>query len=114
MPPTNSQTETSLRRALRGEGYALSGLRPFGQNGVDIIASRGKEEIFIEVSGYKASGPQRSRDFYEEFFHTVARLNDGVKTVVMALPKEFKVGMPQRVKGHMRAWKRIGKAFSGA
>ena len=77
MGPTNPETEDSLRRALSAEGYHVSPKRPHGENGVDIIATKGGPAFHIEVIGFKKQGAQRSKDFYEEFFHAVARLDDG-------------------------------------
>ena len=75
------------------------------------MATKHGEAFHIEVIGYKSSGPARAKDFYEVFFRAVSRLNDGATHCVIALPKQFETGLPQRAKQHRIAWKRIGDAF---
>jgi hypothetical protein len=57
---SNEETEKCLRACLTAEGYALSVLRAHGQTGVDTLAKRGDEEVFIEVIGFKQSPPARA------------------------------------------------------
>ena len=107
----NEDIEKSLRKRLEDEGYTLSKLRNWGETGVDILATKDGETFHIEVIGYKSSGPARAKDFYEVFFRAVSRLNDGATHCVIALPNLFEKGLPQRVKQHEIAWKRIGDVF---
>ena len=107
----NEDVEKRLRDMLEAEDYALSKLRNWGETGVDILATKDGETFHIEVIGYKSSGPARAKDFYEVFFRAVSRLNDGAAHCVIALPKQFKTGLPQRARQHGIAWKRIGDAF---
>ena len=107
----NKDTEKCLRELLILEGYELNKPRSFGENGVDIFAKRDGEILHIEVTGYKSSGPARAKDFYEIFFRTISRLNDGATNCIIALPKQAELGLPQRSKQHGIAWKRIGIAF---
>ncbi|MCP6720420.1 MAG: hypothetical protein KJI72_03855 [Patescibacteria group bacterium] len=109
---SNKKTEDVLRKILKKEKFEIEGKRKKpGETGVDIIASKAKKKYFIEVIGYKRSGPQRTRDFCQGFFQTVSRLNDGARHIVFAMPIEFKRGMFQRVNQYRISWKRIGKAF---
>ena len=109
---TNPGTENCLRKLLKKEGYTLSDAKACGETGTDIIAIRNNEELYIEVIGYKNKGPSRAKDFYEVFFRAVSRLNNkNCKHCIIALPVNFKIGLPQRVKQHEVAWHRIGKAF---
>lgn len=108
----NKDVEKSLRCFLQSNGYKLEiPERTFGETGVDIIASRGVERWYVEVIGYKKSPPARSRDFYEVFFRAISRLKDGAKHIVIALPKNFRIGLPQRVRQYGVAWQKIGDAF---
>jgi Holliday junction resolvase-like predicted endonuclease len=108
---SNEQTEECLRACLIAEGYTLSVLRAHGQTGVDILAKKGDEEVFIEVIGFKQSPPARAKDFYEVFFRAVSRLVNGAKHCVIALPRRSELGLPARAKHYGDAWPRIGKAF---
>ena len=110
-PVSNNLVETCLRNILKEEGFKLNPKRGNGERGVDIIASKGGVSHYIEVIGAKKQGPARSKDFYEGFFRTVSRLNDGAKNCALALPDSFGKGMNRRVKQHFEAWKRIGAAF---
>lgn len=109
---TNPETENCLRKLLEKEGYSLSDAKTSGQTGTDIIATRKNEELYIEVIGYKKSPPARAKDFYEVFFRVVSRLNNrNCKSCIIALPDNFKTGLPQRVKQHEVAWNRIADVF---
>jgi hypothetical protein len=109
---TNPETENCLRKLLKKEGYALSDVKVQGETGTDIIAVKNKKELHIEVIGYKKNGSARARDFYEAFFRAVSRLNNkNCKHCIIALPDNFKIGLPQRVKQHEVAWYRIVNAF---
>lgn len=107
----NEEAENTLRQILSKEGYKLSPCKENGETGVDIIAIKIGEELFIEVIGCKKSNPARSRDFFEVFFRAISRIKDGAETCVIALPNQFKVGMPQRFDNYKDAWVRIGNAF---
>lgn len=109
---TNPETENCLRELLKKEGYTLSDVKAHGETGTDIIATRNNEELYIEVIGYKRTGPSRAKDFFEVFFRAISRLNDkNCKHCIIALPNNFKIGLPQRVKQHEVAWQRIVKTF---
>jgi Holliday junction resolvase-like predicted endonuclease len=108
---TNSNAENSLREILKAEGYSLTPHRTNGENGVDIIAEKQNNKIFIEVIGYKKTGAARSKDFCEVFFRAISRLKDGAEKLVIALPMEFKVGIKQRTDKQEVSWSRIGDAF---
>jgi hypothetical protein len=108
---SNTAVEDCLRKCLITEGYTLSPRRAFGEQGVDIVASKGREVIHIEVIGYKSAGPMRAKDFYEAFFKSVARLDNGAERCVIAQAKNAKVGLPARAAQRRTAWLRIGEAF---
>ncbi|MFZ2855108.1 MAG: hypothetical protein WAZ34_13485, partial [Rhodocyclaceae bacterium] len=108
---TSAATESCLRELLSAAGYELSPLRRHGETGVDIRASRGTEDLFIEVIAFKSSPPARAKDFYEIFFRAVSRLDHGATKCVIALPVRFGAGLPARAKQYGSAWKRIGQAF---
>lgn len=82
----NDVAETCLRRLLAAEGYRLSPKKRPGQTGVDITGSKGRKRFYIEVIGFKAHPPVRSRDFYEVFFRSISRIKDGAVHCVIALP----------------------------
>lgn len=107
----NSEIEGSLRKLLERKGYFLNRICRNGETGVDICATRRDEAIFIEVIGYKSSGPARAKDFYESFFRVISRLDNGAKRLVIAIPSRAKVGLPARARQHKTGWTRIGKAF---
>lgn len=107
----SSEVEDCLRRILAGEGYALSQKLERGQNGVDILATKNGESYHIEVIAYKSSGSMRARDFFEGFFRTISRLNDGAKHCILALSQDWENGLPARAKQHHEAWMRIATAF---
>jgi hypothetical protein len=111
MPVPNSTVEDCLRKCLTAEGYALSPRRAMGEQGVDILATKGSESIHIEVIGYKAAGAMRAKDFFEAFFKSVARLDLGAKRCVIAQAANAKVGLPARAAQRRTAWLRIGEAF---
>jgi hypothetical protein len=108
---TSAATEECLRQILCADGYTLSTLRANGETGVDIQASRGTEDLFIEVIGFKSSPPARAKDFFEIFFRAVSRLDHGATKCVIALPVRFGAGLPARAKQYGSAWRRIGDAF---
>jgi hypothetical protein len=108
---TNAETEICLRNILHAEGYSLSLERGHGETGVDIIATKGEHQFYIEVIGHKSSGPARAKDFYESFFRAISRLKNDAKICVIALPHLAKRGLPIRAKHYGPAWERIGKAF---
>lgn len=108
---TNEETEACLRDLLDAEGYSLNPPRSYGETGVDILATKDKEQWHIEVIGYKRSPGARAKDFYEAFFRAVSRLNDGASHCVIALPEQARIGLPARAGQHRVAWRRIGDAF---
>jgi len=109
---SNAETEDCIRDLLKKEGYTLSDTKSHGQTGTDIIAIRNKKKLYIEVIGYKKSGPSRAKDFFEAFFRAVSRLNNKkCKHCIIALPNNFKIGLPQRANQYKVAWKRIAKTF---
>lgn len=110
----NQQTEFVIKDILNEKGYAI--LNPEdkinGQTGVDILAVNGKEVFYIEVIGYKKSGPARSKDFFEIFFRAISRLSKEENRIcIIALPFDFTKGIIQRVKNYNTAWERIGNSF---
>jgi len=108
---TSEATEKALRELLANEGYVLSEIRAYGETGTDILARKGGEKICIEVIGYKKSPPARAKDFFESFFRAISRIKDGPGNCVIALPSQFRVGLPARAKQYGEAWTRIGNAF---
>jgi len=107
----NNAVEETLRSVLEREGYELSSFRKNGETGVDILATRGHERIFIECIGYKSSGPARAKDFYEVFFRAVSRLNNDAERLVIALSSRAELGLPARALQHRVAWERIAVSF---
>jgi len=78
---------------------------------VDIIATKDKKEIHIEVIGYHSHGPTRAKDFFEVFFRSISRLKDGAIRCIIAMPNLAERGLPRRAYQYGIAWERIGKAF---
>ena len=107
----NIDAERCLRSILQKEGYELSPERGYGETGVDVIARHGTGIFYIEVIGYKKSGPARAKDFYESFFRAVSRIKAGARRCVIALPINAKRGLPARANHYGEAWIRIGRAF---
>lgn len=108
---SNEDTETCLRNCLLKEGYVLSPRRANGETGVDILARRKDEKVFIEVIGFKQSPSARAKDFYEVFFRSVSRLANGADHCVIALPRRSELGLPARARHYGEAWPRLGAAF---
>lgn len=108
---SSQQIDTCLRKELAREGFTLSSPRLKGETGVDLVAERSGEKFFIEIIGYKKSGPARAKDFYEGFFRTVSRLNEGAEHVVLAVSTRATSGLPLRARQHRVAWERIARAF---
>lgn len=107
----NDRTEACLRTLLADEGYELNKPRRNGQTGVDIIATKGNEQLHVEVIGFKSSPPARSKDFYEVFFRAISRIKDGATLCVIALPSRSADGLPLRARQYGIAWQRLGQAF---
>ena len=82
----------------KSEGYELNKSRTHGETGVDILAKKEGKTIYIEVIGFKSAGSTRARDFYEIFFRAISRLNEDATDCVIAMPKQFEIGLPQRAK----------------
>lgn len=108
---TNANVEKCLRDCLEKQGYELSIPRKNGETGVDLLASKGDEQYFIEIIGFKESPPARSKDFYEVFFRAISRIKNGANNIVIALPERFGQGLNQRALHYGKGWKRIGVAF---
>ena len=60
--------EKCLRKLLKAKGYAFNKPRANGETGVDILAKRNQERLFIEVISFKSPGATRSKDFFQVFF----------------------------------------------
>jgi Holliday junction resolvase-like predicted endonuclease len=108
---SSDDVERCLRLCLEAEGYELSTPRKHGEMGVDLIARKRGRKYFIEVIGFKKSGPARSKDFYEVLFRAVSRIKEGAKSIVIAFPEGFCNGLNQRASQYGEAWRRIGNAF---
>jgi hypothetical protein len=108
---SGKDVEAVLRAVLAREGYEISKERAHGETGTDIIAKRGSESLHIEAIAFKQSPPARAKDFYEVFFRSVSRLQNGASLCVIALPSRFGMGLPQRAKAIGPAWCRIGDSF---
>ena len=119
----NSDAEIQLRTILKTEsGWSvLNAPKNIGENGADVLAAKDETLYFIEVIGYKSSGPARSKDFFEGFWRSISRLEEA-KTIgkapkhhaiklVLAIPANFKRGMEQRHSKYSTAWSRIALAF---
>lgn len=111
VPVQNAQVEQALRTALEAQGYSLSPPHGNGETGVDVLASRGGETIYVEVIGYKASPPARFRDFFEVWFRVLSRVGKGASSCANALPIEFQRGMANRAQNYGLAWTRLTQAF---
>jgi Holliday junction resolvase-like predicted endonuclease len=109
---TGEEVELMLRELLPQKGYEiLNPPRRNGETGADIIARKGKVNIYIECIGFQKKPPLRSKQFYEVFFRAISRLKDGAHKCVIALPIRFERGMKARTRQYGVAWRRIGKAF---
>jgi hypothetical protein len=108
----NNVVEETLRSVLQREGFELSLARKNGEIGVDILATRGPERIFIECIGYKSSGPARAKDFYEVF---LGRYPASI-TVLRAWSSRYlhalNLGLSARALQHRVAWERIAVSFA--
>jgi hypothetical protein len=105
------KVEEVIREKLGDEGYELSTVRLYGQNGTDIIAIKANECLHIEAIAFKESPSGRAKDFYECFFRAASRLQHGATHCVLALPARFGLGLPQRASAAGPAWHRIAQAF---
>ena len=65
----NSDAEIQLRTILKTEsGWSvLNAPKNIGENGADVLAAKDETLYFIEVIGYKSSGPARSKGSGEAF-----------------------------------------------
>jgi len=108
----NDSVVDALRAALVKHNYSVSPKRPFGAQGVDIIAEKDDERIAAEVIGYKIAGPSRRSDFAVAFWAAIGRVDQypGAK-IVVALLVQFQQGFGARLDSRRLAWKRIGDAF---
>ena len=108
----NEEVVDALRAALQKHGYSVSPKRPYGAQGVDIIAEKEDERIVAEVIGYKVAGPSRRSDFAVAFWAAIGRVDQYPNAkVVIALPSQFMLGFGARLDSRRAAWKRIGIAF---
>jgi len=108
----HSEVEQVVREYLEEKGCILSPPREHGETGPDIRATSDVSTWFVEVIGFQAVPPVRSREFYEAFFRLISRDRDNPNDIlVLALPKRFKTGMRQRMKQYPIAWGKLGKAF---
>jgi hypothetical protein len=107
----NQDVEAALRLCLQAEGYTLSATRKNGETGVDVLAEKIGEKLFIEVIGFKDSPPARAKDFFEVFFRAISRLKEGATQLVIALPERFSLGLHQRAAVYGPAWARLGMTF---
>lgn len=108
----NDAVVNALRIGLQKQGYQLSPKRPFGAQGVDVVAKKDGEMVVAEVIGYKSSGPARRSDFAVAFWAAIGRVDDYPDSkVVIALPSQFGRGLGARLDSHRSAWERIGRAF---
>jgi len=108
----NEAVVDALRVALEKQGYEVSPKRPFGAQGVDVVAEKGGEKVVAEVIGYKASGPARRSDFAVAFWAAIGRVDDYPNAkVVIAIPSQFERGLGARMDSRRSAWERIGRAF---
>jgi len=108
---TSNSTECCIRSLLEVQGYQLSSPRAPGETGFDILAQKGRKSIYIEVIGYKTSGPARAKDFFQAFFRAISRIKDGAKYCVIAVPSLAERGLVKRAYQYGEAWTRIGEAF---
>jgi Holliday junction resolvase-like predicted endonuclease len=110
--PTSSQTEDALRAYLAAQGYTLSQRLSNGFTGVDILATRGNEQIYVEVIGHKGNASHRSRVFFESFFRAVSRQpQQDDRIVAIAMPSKSAESVPRRARVCGTAWNSIGNAF---
>lgn len=119
----NSDAESQLRMILAAESEwsVLNAPKKNGETGTDVLAVKDETLYFIEVIGYKSSGPARSKDFFEGFWRTISRLEKAKNVsqapkhhaikLVLAVPSNFKLGMEQRHLQYSTAWSRIARAF---
>lgn len=108
----NEAVVDALRDALQKNGYSVLPKRPFGAQGVGIVAQKGDEKVVAEVIGYKLAGPSRRTDFAVAFWAAIGRADQYPNTkVAIALPSQFKQGFGARLDSRRGAWKRIGEAF---
>lgn len=108
---SSHSTEKCLRNLLEMEEYQLSPSLPHGYTGCDVIATKGRRTIFIEVIGYKSNPPARAKDFFQVFFRAISRIKDGAKRCVIAMPIRAESGLCQRARQYGEAWLRIGNIF---
>lgn len=108
---TSEAVENWMRQILEAEVYELNTQRGYGETGVDVLASRDNEELFIEGTGFKSSPPARANDFYEIILRAVSRLDSGATKCIIALPARFGTGLAARARHYGTAWRRIGSAF---
>jgi hypothetical protein len=108
----NESVVDALRAALEKDNYIVSPKRPFGAQGVDVIAEKDGEKIVAEVIGYKFAGSSRRSDFAVAFWAAIGRVDIYPDAkIVIALPAEFEKGFGARIDPRRMAWKRIGEAF---
>lgn len=108
----NEAVVDTLRAALQRDGYSVLPKRPFGAQGVDIVADKGDERVVAEVIGYKVAGPSRRSDLAVAFWAAIGRVDEYPDAkVAIALPSQFIQGFGARIDSRRGVWKRIGAAF---
>jgi len=108
----NEAVVDALRAALQRDGYSVLPKRPFGAQGVDIVAEKGGERVVAEVIGYKVAGPSRRSDLAVAFWAAIGRVDEYPDAkVAIALPSQFIQGFGARLDSRRGACKRIGVAF---
>lgn len=110
---TNEETVRALREALEREGYTLTKVKSEGEQGTDILATKGSEIAAIEVIAYKSSAPARRKDFFEAIFGAYSRLRDHPRPTLIgvAIARNAKVGFQTRVNNIGEGWDRLAIAF---
>ena len=107
----SNKVDKTLRELLKDRGYQLNKPRKNGEWGADIIALKNETILYFEVIGHKADPKARTADFYTVFFRALARLNDGAKKCIIAVPVLSKKSIMNRVNYIRTAWKKISEAF---
>jgi len=110
--PSNNQTEKALRAALGSEGKAiLEPMKKIGETGPDIIVRDESDEIVVEVIPYKQNAVSRKQSFMCGLYTVLSRLDpQGRKKVALAMPQQFKDGLPKRIANACEYFARLSKA----
>lgn len=108
---TSESVDNAVRSVLAADGYIVSASRRHGENGVDLLATKGRRRWYIETIAFHTSPSKRASDFYQAFFRAISRLQHGAKRIAIALPQRFAQGLPQRAAHHGEGWRRLGITF---